>query len=285
VLTYLGRGDGHFDSGQSFNVFPDTPDIAVGDLNGDGTPDVLESRSQPDSTNGSIGLMFGLGRGILVGLGGGAFQPSTPYLTGFGFNSRPSSVRIADVSGDGRPDIVVGLEGDGRNNSGVAFLDGSGDGTFQLALDVHTQPVAGVATGNLRDQRVDVALTEFWFDQYGDLHDQVEVLLNTSASADTTAPTFTASGLTAEATGPSGAVVNFSVAASDVDDAAGPVSCTPASGSLFALGSTTISCASTDTHGNKGTAPFTVVVQDTTAPTVQNIADIVAKPPGPAAQP
>jgi hypothetical protein len=73
--------------------------------------------------------------------------------------------------------------------------------------------------------------------------------------------------LTTEATGPGGAIVKFpQLTASDPDDAAGPVTCAPASGAIFALGTTTVTCRSVDTHGNVGFASFPVTVVDTTPP-------------------
>ncbi|HEX4525381.1 MAG TPA: HYR domain-containing protein [Gaiellaceae bacterium] len=71
----------------------------------------------------------------------------------------------------------------------------------------------------------------------------------------------------AEATGPSGAVVTYP-AATAVDAVDGPLTptCIPASGSTFALGTTTVTCSATDAAGNTGSATFTVTVHDTTAP-------------------
>jgi hypothetical protein len=75
--------------------------------------------------------------------------------------------------------------------------------------------------------------------------------------------------LTTEATGSGGAIVKFpQPTATDPDDAAGPVTCAPASGSTFALGTTTVTCQSTDAHGNTGSATLTVHVVDTTPPTL-----------------
>jgi hypothetical protein len=82
---------------------------------------------------------------------------------------------------------------------------------------------------------------------------------------DTTAPTFTASGLEAEATGPS-TVVNYTFEATDPDDAVLSQSCTPEPGSSFPVGSTPIECTAVDSNGNVGTGSFTVVVSDTTPP-------------------
>jgi hypothetical protein len=78
----------------------------------------------------------------------------------------------------------------------------------------------------------------------------------------------------AEATGPVGAVVAYTVSAMDAVDGAVPVTCAPASGSTFALGETTVDCSSTDKQGNTSRASFDVRVRDTTAPTLTVPADI-----------
>src|SRR5215471_10453581 len=70
--------------------------------------------------------------------------------------------------------------------------------------------------------------------------------------------------MTVEATSGSGAAVAFSTSVSDSDGDAGPVLCTPASGSTFPLGTTTVSCSSTDATHNTDTEEFDVTVVDTT---------------------
>jgi DNA-binding beta-propeller fold protein YncE len=78
---------------------------------------------------------------------------------------------------------------------------------------------------------------------------------------DTTAPVINVPGLvTAKATSPSGATVTYSVSANDPDDAASTPACSPASGSFFPVGVTTVNCTSSDTHGNIGSASFLVDV-------------------------
>jgi hypothetical protein len=72
--------------------------------------------------------------------------------------------------------------------------------------------------------------------------------------------------ITAEATSPAGAAVTYSVVAIDNFDGPVPVVCTPASGSTFALGTTTVNCSAHDAAGNVGSASFTVTVRDTTPP-------------------
>ncbi len=75
--------------------------------------------------------------------------------------------------------------------------------------------------------------------------------------------------MTLEATGPSGAVATYATpTASDLVDGAVAVSCAPASGSTFALGTTPVNCSATDAHGNTASTSFNVNVQDTTPPSV-----------------
>jgi len=92
--------------------------------------------------------------------------------------------------------------------------------------------------------------------------------------ADTTAPVIAAhNDESAEATGPGGAIVNYTApATSDAVDGAGVASCTPASGSQFALGSTTVTCNASDAADNAATpTTFEVNVVDTTPPTISFI--------------
>lgn len=94
---------------------------------------------------------------------------------------------------------------------------------------------------------------------------------------DTTPPTVTVpSDKTVEATSPSGATVSFAASASDLVDGALSATCSPASGSTFALGDTTVTCSSTDSHSNTGSSTFNVKVQDTTGPTLHLPANINA---------
>ena len=73
---------------------------------------------------------------------------------------------------------------------------------------------------------------------------------------------------TVEANGPGGSVVNYpAVSATDsIDGPIANVSCAPASGSTFPLGTTAVNCSATDVHGNTGHATFSVTVADKTPP-------------------
>lgn len=64
-----------------------------------------------------------------------------------------------------------------------------------------------------------------------------------------------------------GAVVNFTVTASDNCPGA-TVAASPASGSFFPKGTTTVTATATDASGNTSQSTFTVTVKDTQAPTI-----------------
>ncbi|HST25336.1 MAG TPA: HYR domain-containing protein, partial [Gaiellaceae bacterium] len=91
-------------------------------------------------------------------------------------------------------------------------------------------------------------------------------------------PTITVPGnLVAEATGPLGAAVSYTVTATDAADGTDPVACSAASGSTFRLGHTTVSCSATDKAGSTSTASFDVLVHDTTPPSLSVPSGITVK--------
>jgi streptogramin lyase len=96
----------------------------------------------------------------------------------------------------------------------------------------------------------------------------IAVTLNLAeAGPDTTPPELLLpANIVAEATGPGGATVSYSVSAADDRDGTVPVACAPASGSLFPLAATTVTCSASDAAGNRATGSFTVTVHDTTPP-------------------
>jgi hypothetical protein len=67
---------------------------------------------------------------VLLGKGGGSFQPQIAYGTG----EHPSSVAVADVLGDGLPGIVTADAGDNT----VSVLRNNGHGSLQAPLSFAT---------------------------------------------------------------------------------------------------------------------------------------------------
>jgi hypothetical protein len=65
---------------------------------------------------------------------------------------------------------------------------------------------------------------------------------------------------TATATGASGAAVSFAASASDIADGNDPLTCSPGSGSIFVVGTTTVTCSATNKAGEGAHETFTVTV-------------------------
>ena len=82
--------------------------------------------------------------------------------------------------------------------------------------------------------------------------------------------------MTVEGTATGGANVTYTVGATDAEDNPDPTPlCTPASGTFFSLGATTVDCTVTDADHATTTGSFRVTVVDTTAPTLSGMpADI-----------
>jgi len=100
--------------------------------------------------------------------------------------------------------------------------------------------------------------------------------------ADTTPPTLALpTNLVAEATGPNGAAVTFSVSATDLVDASVAVNCSASSSDTFALGPTTVTCTGADDAGNSANGSFAITVQDTTAPALNLPSGITMEATGP----
>jgi len=98
---------------------------------------------------------------------------------------------------------------------------------------------------------------------------------------DTTAPVVTVpADITTPAASPAGATVTYTASADDDRDGSLTPTCTPASGSTFPVGTTTVTCTATDAAGNTGSASFTVTVTPVVVP---NQADLKITLTGPAA--
>lgn len=78
-----------------------------------------------------------------------------------------------------------------------------------------------------------------------------------------------------DATSPSGAVVTFTVSATDADPSPS-VTCGPGSGATFPIGTTTVSCAATDQAGNGASGTFTVEVRGAVEQALDLSAEVAA---------
>ncbi len=87
--------------------------------------------------------------------------------------------------------------------------------------------------------------------------------------------------ITEEATSKDGAEVTYTATATDENPVNPEVTCSPASGSIFPIGQTTVNCLATDAAGNPAEGAFNVKVQDTTAPVIAPHDDVTEEATGP----
>jgi hypothetical protein len=186
VAVLLGLGDGTFLSAVGYDSGGlETGGVAVGDVNGDGFPDiVLTSNCQPQTCAGgnltlllnngngtfaeaiqlsdtsgpvAIGDVNGDGKldlvtasGVMLGNGDGTFSAPNPVIAGGAV-----SITLADVNNDGKLDALS------VNATKVVVQLGNGDGTFQSAVNYSTggkNPLS-VAVADLNgDNIVDLAV-------------------------------------------------------------------------------------------------------------------------------
>ena len=122
VGVLLGNGDGTFQAAVTYSTTDSNPiSVAVADVNGDGKLDIVvaDGCGNADCTVGAVG--------VLLGNGDGTFQTAVVYDSGGWFTV---SVAVADVNGDGKPDIIVA----NADSDNVGVLLGNGDGTFQTPV-------------------------------------------------------------------------------------------------------------------------------------------------------
>ena len=124
VGVLLGNGDGTFQAVVTyFSGALSAESVAVADVNRDGKPDLVVANYCLNSNVCAGGAV-----GVLLGNGDGTFQAAVNYDSG---GSWATSVAVADVNGDGKPDVVVTNIG---SPATVGVLLGNGDGTFHAAM-------------------------------------------------------------------------------------------------------------------------------------------------------
>lgn len=97
VGVLLGNGDGTFQPAQTYSGADGagTPSVAVADVNGDGKLDLVAVIIDINS-RGNVG--------VFLGNGDGTFEPDVVFPSG---GNGAWALAVADVSGDGKPDVVV----------------------------------------------------------------------------------------------------------------------------------------------------------------------------------
>jgi hypothetical protein len=142
VSVLLGLGSGQFDAALDFPTGAEPQAVAVGDVNRDGKPDLAVANASGDS----VSVLLGDTKNLLKS----ATAIKLPA------KSFPNSVAMADLDGDGNPDLAVTQ----ANTDTLSVLLGKGDGTFKAAssesLDVNPKQV--VVSDFSRDGKPDLAV-------------------------------------------------------------------------------------------------------------------------------
>jgi hypothetical protein len=145
ISVLLGNGDGTFQPAVTYATGAQPWSMDVGDLNGDGKPDIVTCNLAASTAS------------VLINNGDGTFKPRVDYTTGTG--SAPECLRLGDVNGDGRLDILTANAG--TNTVGV--LLNSGNGTFgaPAAFSTATHPTS-IDMGDLNgDGKLDLVTANY----------------------------------------------------------------------------------------------------------------------------
>ena len=142
VSVLLGKGDGTFRPGVTYNLNENPMGVAAGDFNGDGHLDLAMTDEDYYDRSG-VTLIYSTT--LLLGKGDGTFAEVTVTSQNHDFGT---AIAAADFIGDGHLDLAI-VE---LISSSVSVTLGNGDGTFtdpdQLATTRYAAPLEADVNGD-----------------------------------------------------------------------------------------------------------------------------------------
>ena len=166
VTVLLGDGQGGFKqaAGSPYATSPRPFGLAIGDVNGDGIPDLAIAHYSGHLTQPGDDAIT-----ILLGMDNGKFKaaPGSPFKSG----SAPTSVAIGDINGDGTMDVAVGNYGSNNvtvlfgGRRGLTAAPGSpftvGEAPSSVAIgDLNGDGKGDIATANSKSNDVSILLSK-----------------------------------------------------------------------------------------------------------------------------
>jgi uncharacterized protein (TIGR03437 family) len=137
ISVFLGNGDGTFQAERTAFSGSYVRAVAIADLNGDGKPDLAFT------IQGDNHYLLEPAAEVALGAGDGTFGVPTRYPIAWS-----DSLAIADMNGDGFPDIVT---------SGFSILFGDGHGGFPKRADYWQEVTGGIILADFNgDGRPDI---------------------------------------------------------------------------------------------------------------------------------
>lgn len=135
VVVHVGKGDGTFPSRTTYPTAGSPIAMAIGDVNGDTRLDIVTLNDVVSVTQDTRTMS------VLLGTGNGEFADKQDYPVDIALVANyqlgpynPATIELADVSGDGKLDVIVANSA----TSLVSVLPGKGDGSFGTKLDYET---------------------------------------------------------------------------------------------------------------------------------------------------
>jgi len=146
ISILLGNGSGTFPKVSAVSAGLNPRALAVGDMNGDGFPDLIVATGVTASTYQVS---------VFLGKGDGTFQ--SPFNIPLPAGQTPGTITVLDIDGDGKLDVVLG---GCCTDAAVSYLRGNGDGTLQPLVPFYGgNDARGIVVGDWNgDGKPDLAI-------------------------------------------------------------------------------------------------------------------------------